>query len=150
MKISYKYGSCSGDCGRDNVLIIQKSLGLCAWCNQKRLTKKYQERRKARIDAGQKADKTKLEKYYRQVWDQNEHVCYETAEPLYKFHKWHVHHVLHKEDHPTLAFNLDVSVLLSLEAHMRWHDMAKSDRPVKMPKTWAKYLDLCKQYNVTP
>jgi 5-methylcytosine-specific restriction endonuclease McrA len=128
---------------------VQKSLGLIAPCNQKRLTKRYQEKRKQKIKQGKKADKNKLEDYYRKVWDANDHVCFETDEPLYKFHKWHVHHVLHKEDYPELAFNLDVAVLLSLEKHMLWHDLAPSDRPKKMPKTYSKYLELCKNYNIT-
>lgn len=145
MKINYKIGICA-DCGREK-LIAHKSLKLCWLCNQVRLSKRYAERRKQKIKDGVKADKSKLNSYYKKIWDLREHRCYESGEPLFKFHKALVHHVLHKEDYPALAFNEDVSVLLTWELHSQWHSMAKSDRPRKMPKTWARYLELLKKYD---
>lgn len=150
MKITYKYGACNGECGRDHVLIVHKSLSLCMNCNQKRLSKKWRESRSKKVTKGEKADKGKLQDFYREVWDRNPHVCYESGEALHRYFSWHVHHVLHKEDHPALAFNPDVCVLLSLLEHSRWHTMAKSDRARRMPKTWAKYLELCETYNLEP
>jgi len=146
MKINYKYGICS-DCGRES-LIVQKALCLCQFCNSKRLTKKYAENRKKKVEKGTKASVP--DRFYKMVWAMNDHVCYETGEPLYTYHKALVHHVLHKEDYPELALKLDVCVLLTWQAHSNWHTMAKSDRKDKMPKTWAKYLELCKQYNLEP
>ena len=138
---------CSCGCGKYG-LIVQKSLGLIASCNQKRLVKKYQERRKQKVKEGKKAQVP--ERYYKMVWAMNDPVCFETGVPLYHYHKWHVHHLLHKEDYPELALKTDISVLLSLEMHMQWHQLAKSDREKKMPKTWAKYVEICKKYNIEP
>lgn len=149
MKISYKRGSCS-ECERDDVLIVQKSLKLCSFCNAKRLTKRYNEKRKDKVTAGEKADKTKLVKFYKEVWDRNPPLCYETGERLWNYNKWHVHHVLEKQDYPHLAFDHDVCVLLTLEQHSLWHSIAPSDRPKKMPKTFKKYLDLCHEHDLEP
>ena len=146
MKIKYIEDFCNG-CG-DKKLIVQKTLKLCIGCNQKRLTKRYQESRKKKISNHEKADKTKLQSFYREVWDSHQPTCYETGQPLWNYRSWHVHHVLHKEDYPNLAFNHDVCVLLTLEMHSLWHTIAPSDRPRLLPKTYQKYLDLCKQYEV--
>lgn len=146
MKINYKEGICS-QCN-EYKLIIQKSLNLCTSCNQKRLTKKYHENRKKKVNNGQKADKTKLQSFYREVWDRNPPFCYETGQPLWNFKSWHIHHVLHKEDYPELAFNHDTCVLLTLEMHSTWHTIAPSDRAKYMPKTYTKYLSLCETYGV--
>lgn len=146
MQIKYKYGYCNA-CG-DWKLIIHKSLHLCFTCNEKRKTKKYAERRKKRVGEGQKADKAALTKFYREVWDRHtEHKCYESGERLWVYRKWHVHHLLHKEDYPELAFNHDICILLSLEQHALWHTISPSDRKLKMPKTYAKYLEILKKYD---
>ena len=150
MKITYKKGTCKGDCGKSDVLLVHKSLGLCQFCDMKRKMKKYAEKRKERVKTGEKADKNKLQRFYKTVWEKSEPYCYETGERLWRYHSWHVHHVLHKEDYPLLAFNEDICVLLTLEQHMKWHDLAKSDRPRFMPRTWAKYLELCNKYNIEP
>jgi hypothetical protein len=149
MKIKYKYGECGCGCGREG-LIIHKGLKLISGCYQKHLSKKYAERRRKRVNSGEKADKSKLSSFYKQVWDSQYHVCFETNEPLFTYHKWHVHHVLHKEDYPELAFNKDICVLLTLEQHSTWHQLAKSDRARKMPRTWSRYLQLCETYNLAP
>lgn len=147
MRIKYEEGICS-ECGLPK-LITQKSLCLCTGCNQKRLTKRYNENKKKRYTDGRKADKEKLQTFYRQVWDSMEgkHICYESSSQLWKFNKWHVHHVLDKESYPDLAFNIDVCVLLTLEQHALWHNLAPSDRRKKMPKTYSKYLELLKKYD---
>lgn len=149
MKITYKYGICS-NCNEPDKLIVQKSLRLCQGCNQRRLTKRYREKRQTKVLSNEKADKTKLTSFYREVWDENPHFCYESGDPLYKFKSWHVHHILHKEDFPELAFNHDICVLLTLEMHSMWHTIAPSDRPKKMPKTYKRYLELCQQYGFEP
>lgn len=145
MKISYKKGTCKGDCGREDVLIVNKSLCLCQWCNQKRLVKRYNENRNKKVKNGTKARVP--ESFYKKVWNNQPHFCYETGEPLYTYRNWHVHHVLHKEDYPEHALNPDVCVLLSLDVHATWHNLAPSDRPKYMPKTYKRYIELLIKYD---
>jgi hypothetical protein len=142
LKIKYKEGICN-ECG-ETKLIVQKSLGLCTRCNQRRLTKRYNENRKKKQEPEYEA---KLNKFYRDVWDNNTPVCYESGSPLFRYHKWHVHHILDKQHYPNHIFNHDVCVLLSLEKHSLWHTLAPSDRKTQMPKTYQRYLELLKKYD---
>jgi hypothetical protein len=142
MKINYKEGLCS-ECG-DIKLIVQKSLSLCTKCNNRRLTKRYSENRKKKQQPEQDA---RLNKFYREFWDSREHISFESASPLFTYHKWYVHHVLDKKDYPELMFNQDICVLLTLEEHHSWHSIAFSDRKKKLPKTYKRYLELLKKYD---
>jgi hypothetical protein len=149
MRIKYNKGTCA-ECKEPDKLIVQKSLHICQSCNQKRLTKRYREKRQTKVQSNEKADKTKLTSFYREVWDANPPLCFETGDRLWTFRNWNVHHILHKEDFPELAFNHDICVLLTLEMHSKWHTIAPSDRPKMMPKTYRRYLELCEQYGLEP
>jgi hypothetical protein len=148
MKISYKRGTCQGECGREDVLIVQKTLKLCQFCNQKRLTKRYNQKRNLKVKQGEKAKVP--ESYYKKVWAANPKVCFESGQPLYSYKNWHVHHCLHKEDYPHYALYDDVCVLLSLEYHALWHALAPSDRQRRMPNTHKRYIELCIKYSLEP
>lgn len=115
-------------------------------CNAKAGAKRTAQRKKIKTVKNKEFSKA-LDTFYKIVWDNTPlKVCYETNDTLYAFNKWHVHHVLEKKYYPEHVLNQDVCVLLSLEAHALWHGLAPSDRQKKMPKTWAKYIELIKNY----
>lgn len=142
-----KTGICKR-CG-NNKIIINKSKGLCLYCNNLASIKRSRERRLIRIQKGLVVDLNKVNKFYKKFWDsQTIKNCYETDVPLYTYNKWHVHHVLPKKQYPQYVYNLDICVLLSLQQHDLWHKLTDKDREIKMPKTYSKYLELKQKYNI--
>lgn len=148
MKIKYEYGICS-KCGFPK-LITQKSLYLCTSCNRKRLAKKAYSRLKEKIRQGKVSDKDRVRRFFKKYWKKHlPHVCFETGQPLFVYHGWHLHHLLPQEDFPQYALNEDNIVYLSLSLHRLWHDLTDEKRQHQMPKTWAAYNKIKKKYNVT-
>lgn len=146
MQVKLKQGICSS-CGKDK-LIINKSKKLCFICNNKASMARQALRKAKRIADGKAVDLTKMARFYKTFWrNSKQHVCFETGEPLYVYRAWHVHHLLEKKDYPHLAYNEDICVLLTLNQHALWHSLTDEDRAIKMPKTYAKYLQLKQKYN---
>lgn len=147
MQIKYNKGICA-KCGKDKV-IVNKSKKLCLWCNSMAAKARTIARQAKRIATGKQVDKNALKSFYHQFWKaQHEHICFESGERLFTFRNWHIHHVLHKEDYPEHANNMDVCILLTLEFHALWHSLAPSDRAKKMPKTYERYLQLKQKYEL--
>lgn len=147
MKIKYRNGICS-DCGGDK-LIVQKSKKLCFTCNRKRLSNLAEEKRKKKIQEGKVLDYNELQDFYKAFWkSQPEKICFETGKPLFKFHKWHVHHLLEKSKYPQAAFDFDNCVLLNLEQHSLWHHLTEKRKEIMMPRTFEKYLKIKEKYGI--
>lgn len=142
MQQKYKLGICS--CHGKERLIYNKRKNQCYYGYVAESRKRTLERKRKK---GTLIDKVALQKFYKQFWDsQPVKVCYETEEPLFKFRSWHVHHIIEKAPHPEHIFNMDVCVLLTLQMHRLWHDLAEEDRPIQMPKTYARYIELKNKY----
>lgn len=148
MRIKVKIAVCSG-CDLEKK-IYNKGKNLCITCNTKRLQKQSRERQKKKIEQGKALDYTKLNKFYKYFWDlQNEKVCYETGEKLYTFNKWHVHHLLEKNNFMEAAYDVDNCVLLTLQQHSLWHGLSDKERQEQMPKTYDRYLKIKEKYGHT-
>jgi hypothetical protein len=145
MQVKYKIGLCKG-CELEK-LIYHKGKKLCSTCNQKRLSKEAEARRKLKIAEGKALDFDKLKIFYKQFWDnQKEKICYETNEKLYEFNKWHVHHLLEKDKYMEAAYDFDNCVLLTLQQHSLWHGLTDKEKEKQMPKTYEKYLKIKEKY----
>lgn len=145
MRVTYKKGICS-KCGEVNI-IYNKSKKLCPRCNTLRLVLLAKEREKKKIDSGRAIDYKLIDKFYKKFWDsQVNKVCFETGEKLYKFHKWHVHHLIPKKKRVDLAYNFDNCVLLTLEMHSLFHSLSRKDLKEKMPKTYERLTQIEKMY----
>lgn len=147
MIIKYKKGICS-DCGQEKT-IYHKSRKLCSSCNSKRLAKKAKERYISNVEKDKALDYKKLDKFYKEFWDSNKvKECYETKKPLYKFHKWHVHHLIEKHLYPQAAFDFENCVLLTLEQHSLWHHITDKRKQIMMPNTYERYLKIKEKYGI--
>ena len=143
----FKVGICKG-CNKPK-LIIHKGKGLCLTCNQKAAFERSKQRRFIKIQNGLAIDLTEVNKFYKRFWDlQTNKVCYETGVPLYRFNKWHVHHLIEKGKHPEHALNTDVCILLTLQQHALWHSLSNKSRELQMPNTYKKYIELKQKYNI--
>lgn len=142
MRIKYKEGICSR-CNKPK-LIVNKSKKLCLYCNntvrlQRSLAKQKLKKQYVATD--------KMEDFYKTFWkSQPEKRCFETGQQIYKYNKWHIHHILHKNIYPEHTLNPDVCVLLTLEMHSLWHTIAESDRKKLMPHTYNRFLELKHKY----
>lgn len=145
MQQKFKEGVCK-QCNKLK-LITNKSKQLCLHCNQIQSLKRTLARRNLKIQAGKVVDLSKMAKFYKEFWAVTPHYCFETNQPLYTYRAWHVHHLLEKKDYPQYALNNDVCVLLTLQQHALWHSLTDSDRAIKMPKTYKKYLEIKQKYN---
>ena len=140
----YKQGICSG-CGKEKLIIV-KSKRLCYYCKLKESIKRTKERK---IKKGKYIDYDKLGTFYKQFYEQHPtRRCFESGQPIYNGKPWNCHHVLEKKHYPEHIFNSDVCVLLTLELHSLWHTLSDEDRATKMPKTYARYLELLEKYNI--
>jgi 5-methylcytosine-specific restriction endonuclease McrA len=144
MIIKYKEGICAG-CGETKI-IYNKSKKLCPRCNTIRLVNQSKLRMEKKVKEGKALDYNRLNKFYKEVWDSQNKVCWESGEKLYTFHKWHIHHLLEKDKHPEAAFDIDNCVLLTLEQHSLWHHLTDKRREMLMPNTYTKYLHIKEKY----
>jgi hypothetical protein len=113
--MKYRVGICKG-CETEQI-IVHKSLCLCMKCNEKRKKSKYAKntlRRRKEKNIGKEKD----EEFYQAIWEEREHVCYETGHwlgllPLRQF----FHHVLPKRSYPQYRYCKWNIVLLSPDTH---------------------------------
>jgi len=90
MSLQYKKGKCKGDCGCTDILIVNKTKGLCMTCNSARLAvfkvpkekpkkpvKIYQlkQTRPKQVSSKKKESNITLAEVYEQIAQTREHVC---------------------------------------------------------------------------
>lgn len=120
---------------------------MCFNCSQKASIARSKARKKLKEPKEAKKYEN-LEPFYKQVWEMQHKVCYESGQQLYNYHNWHVHHLLEKKHYPEYKLNPDVCVLLTLEQHSKWHTLPPSELETKMPKCWAKLQELKQKYQI--
>jgi hypothetical protein len=115
MRIKYEIGICNG-CGEDK-LITHKSLHLCTSCNEKRKKARYvKNTNKRRRSRGISRDKDR--DFYKRIWRERPHVCYETGTRLAEVSSTlFFHHVLPKRLYPQYRYCDWNIVLLRPDIH---------------------------------
>lgn len=91
--IQRKKKTCKG-CNRDSYIYAK---GLCGICYSKERSKEYRKREIAKARSGDILDRAALQKFYRNYWEEHtERICYECGCNLYKYHSWHILHIIPK------------------------------------------------------